>query len=138
MQSPEEIFKSQVHAGLVDRNVDAFVAHFAPDCVLRDMSEPKPRVGHEALREWVTAFHETMVDTTVEYLTLFSDAEFVLCEFVIRGLFLGDGAAPGGTRVALQYCVIDEFRDGLTQRETVYGVPYEQQLRAATRLVGVE
>ncbi|ANS31894.1 hypothetical protein R1CP_36440 (plasmid) [Rhodococcus opacus] len=134
-QSLEDIFKSQAHAGLVKRDIDAFLAHFASDCVLRDMSEPQPRIGHDALREWVTGYLEAMTDTEVEYLTVFSNAEFVLGEFVIRGLYRGDGAAPRGTRVALHYCVIDQIRDGLVQCETVYGVPQEldQQLSAATR-----
>ncbi|WP_158087269.1 nuclear transport factor 2 family protein [Mycobacterium aquaticum] len=120
-----DIFKSQAHTGLVLRDVDAFVAHFAPDCVLHDTGESEPRVGREALREWVTAYLESMSDADVEYLTLFSAGEFVLAEFVIRGMYQGTGAGPSGTRVALQYCVIDQIRDGLVLSETVYGVPQQ-------------
>jgi hypothetical protein len=129
-----------VEAIAIKRDLDAFLGHFAPDCVFRDMSEAEPRVGHNALRQYMSGYLETMTDMEVEYLTLFSDAEFVLGEFVIRGTYWRDGENPSGTRVALRYCVIDEIRNGLIQRETAYPVPQElyRQLDAATRLAGAE
>jgi hypothetical protein len=110
-----------VQAIVVERDVEAFLAHFAPDCIFRDMSEPGPRVGHDELREYMTAYLEVMAEMEVEYLTLFGEGEFVLAEFVIRGLYRGDGADPGGTPVTLQYCAVDQIRDGLVQRETSFG-----------------
>jgi hypothetical protein len=134
-RSPVDILKSQAHAIAVDRDVDAFLAHFAPNCLFRDMTEPRPRVGHQELRDYMQAYLEVMSDMEIEYLTLFGDDEFALAEFVLHGLYRGDGAVPGGTRVALHYCAIDQIRDGLVQSETSYSVPQEleRQLASAAR-----
>ena len=124
--------------GRVSRDLDAFLSHFAADCVFRDMSESEPRVGHLELRRYMTGYLEDMTQIEVEYLSLHGGVDFVVGEFVLHGLYRGQGAQPGGTRVSLRYCVIDELRDGLVARETAYPVPneLERQLESATSAKG--
>jgi hypothetical protein len=55
VRSPVEILKRQVQAIGIDRDLDAFLEHFAHDCVLRDMAEPGPRVGRHGLRDYMNA-----------------------------------------------------------------------------------
>lgn len=123
--SPEDIFRAQVHAGLVDRDVESFVALFSDDCVVQDIAEGVPRRGLRELRDWIASYHAVMTNTNVEYLTVASDASRIVGEFVLRGVYRGHGAAAGGTPVELHYCVVDEVRDGLVAVETVYWAPQE-------------
>lgn len=132
--SPEDLFRSQVDAIAVNRDLSAFLSHFVADCVFRDMSESLSRVGHLELRHYMTGYLRVMKQMEVEYLSLRSGVDFVVGEFVLHGLYLGAGAKPRGTRVSLRYCVIDEIRDGLIARETAYPVPneLERQLETTT------
>lgn len=131
--SPEGLFKSQVESIAINRDLDAFLSHFVADCVFRDLSEVESRVGHLELRRYMTRYLAEMTEMEVEYLSLRSGVDFVVGEFVLHGLYHGVGARPGGSRVSLRYCVIDELRDGLVASETAYPVPneLEMQLQAA-------
>jgi hypothetical protein len=130
----EELFRSQVESIVIDRDLDAFLSHFAADCVFRDMSEAHSLIGHLELRQYMSGYLDAMAHMEVEYLSLRSGADFVVGEFLLHGLYQGPGAGPGGTTVSLRYCVIDEVRDGLVVRETAYPVPnqLERQLESAT------
>ena len=134
----ERLFRSQVESIAIRRNLDDFLSHFTSDCVFRDMSEAQTRVGHDELRRYMTGYLQSIAQIEVEYLSLRSGDDFVVGEFVLRGIYQGPGARPGGTMVSLRYCVIDEVRDGLVARETAYPVPneLERQLEEATRLGG--
>lgn len=116
----ENIFRAQVHAGLVDRDVETFVALFSDDCVVQDIAEGMPKRGLRELRDWIVSYHAVMTNTKIEYLTIASSGSRVVGEFILRGVYLGQGAAAGGTPVELHYCVVDEVRNGLVAVETVY------------------
>jgi hypothetical protein len=133
-QSLNAIFRSQVDAIAVDRDVDACLAHYEPHCVFRDACEPEPR-DLDGLREYLTVYLETYEDMEIEYKTVFSEGEFVVGEFAISALFRGDGADPGGTRVTVHYCIVNQIRAGLVLRETAYWAPQEldRQLPTPTR-----
>lgn len=133
--SPEDLFRSQVETIAVARDIEAFLSHFVEDCVFRDMGAREPAVGHVELRRAMIDFLAVMTQIEVEYLGLYSGADFVVGEFVLHGLYRGPDGPPGGTRVSLRYCVVDELRDGLVARETAYPVPYqlERQLESAIR-----
>ncbi|WP_158087263.1 nuclear transport factor 2 family protein [Mycobacterium aquaticum] len=129
-----ETFKGQVEAAVEARDLELFSTFLAEDCVFRDVTEHEPRVGREKFVEFVKGLLADMTDTKNEYLNVFSDGEFVAGEVALHALYRGVGAAPGGTRVVMHYCIVDQIRDGLVQRETVYWNPDElnQQLPAAT------
>ncbi len=139
-RSPEDLFRSQVETIAVTRDLDAFLSHFAADCVFRDMSESESRVGHLELRRYMTGYLEVMTQMEVEYLSVHGGVDFVVGEFVLHGLYRGQGAQPGGTWVSLRYCVIDELRDGLVARETAYPVPneLERQLESSSSAKGAQ
>lgn len=139
LQSKEDLFRNQVETGLVSRDVDAFVALFSTECIVRDIAETEPVVGHEGLRNWIASYHSMMSETEVEYLTIATDDTRVVGEFVVRGRYHGDGSAAAGTPVELHYCVVDELENGLVSAETVYWAPNEldRQLMVGERPVEV-
>lgn len=132
-QSLNEIFRSQVDAIAVNRDVDACLAHYAPHCVFRDANEPEPR-DLDGLREYLTEYLEAYEDMAIEYETVFCEGESVVGEFSIRARYRGAGADPDGTRVTVHYCIVNEIRQGRVVRETAYWSPQEleRQLPIAT------
>lgn len=122
--TPAEIFTSQFDAFLRG-DLDAFLEHWAEDCTFRDMTEPEPRHGHAALREYMAAYAEELLEIEASVPTLFCTETQAVAELVMSGRWIGEGAAPGGTRVTMRYCVVDHVRDGLVQTETVYWNPQE-------------
>jgi steroid delta-isomerase-like uncharacterized protein len=134
-RTPAEIFMSQYEAFLRG-DLDTFLEHWAEDCTFRDMTEPAPRKGHAPLYEYMSAYARDMteIETTVD--TLFCTDTQALAEISITGTWRGEGAAPEGTRVTLNYCVVDHVRDRLVQTETVYWNPQQlaEQLPAPAAL----
>jgi len=130
--TPAQIFESQF-AAFLRGDLDAFLDHWAEDCTFRDMTEPEPRVGHAALREYMAAYAQDMVDMETSIPTLFCTDTHALAELEITGTWRGEGAGPEGTRVTMRYCVVDVVRDGLVQEERVYWNPRQlaDQLPAA-------
>jgi ketosteroid isomerase-like protein len=117
--APEEVFKSQFDA-YVRGDLDRFMEHWVEDCTFRDMTEPGPRKGHERLREYMAAYRESMADIDTQITTLVGSGDHAVAEIEVSCTWLGEGAAPGGTPVKLNFCVVDVVRDGLVQAETVY------------------
>jgi steroid delta-isomerase-like uncharacterized protein len=130
--TPADIFRSQFDA-YVRGDLDAFLKHWAENCTFRDMTEPAPRVGHEELRAYMSAYARDMTEIETRIDALFCTDSHALAEISITGTWRGDGAGPAGTRVTMNYCVVDVVRHGLVQKETVYWNPQQlaDQLRAA-------
>ncbi|MGG6383446.1 nuclear transport factor 2 family protein [Paenarthrobacter sp. NEAU-H11] len=120
-----EVFKGQVEAVAIKRDLDLFLTYISPDCVFRDMAEPQPRRGHQAWREFLVDYLQTMEDMKVKYLNVFTDGVHLAAETELQGVYRGEGADPGGTHVTFQYCFIDEIRDGLVVSEKVYWDPQD-------------
>lgn len=128
-REPTEIFVSQFDAFLRG-DLDAFLTHWAEDCAFRDITEPTVRVGHAELYEYMSAYAEEMTEIESSVDTLFGTESQALAEISITGTWIGEGAAPDGNRVTMNYCVVDHVRNGLVQSETVYWNPEQlaQQL----------
>jgi hypothetical protein len=83
------------------------------------MTEPEPRRGIAAVREYMTDYLRVVTNVEAEILTLLGTGEYAIAELVISGIWNGDG--PGrGARVSLNYCVIDHVIDGLIEAEIAY------------------
>ncbi|ORA24138.1 nuclear transport factor 2 family protein [Mycobacterium aquaticum] len=133
-QSVIETFKAQISAVVTERDLDLFSTLISPGCVFRDIVESEPRVGRDKFREYLSGFLNDLNDIKYEYVSLFCEGEFVAAEIDVDTLYTGEGAEPGGTRVTIRYCIVDQIRDGLVQRETVYWDPEQlaRQLPATT------
>lgn len=130
--SPPEVLAAQFQA-FVDKDLEQLMSYWQADCVFRDMAEPEPRQGLAALREYMAANMERMHDVDARFTALLGSGQQALAEIEMDVTWHDESTPPGGVRVKLSFCVVDEVRDGRVARETVYWNPalLEAQLAAA-------
>jgi ketosteroid isomerase-like protein len=120
--APEAVLASQFQA-FVDKDLDGLLAHWQPDCTFRDLAEPAARHGLEDLRAYMAENMARMHDIDARFVALVGSGDQALAEILMDVTWRDETTPPGGVRVTLGFCVVDEIRDGLVQRETVYWNP---------------
>jgi steroid delta-isomerase len=124
--SPETISKAikAYFAALRAMDVEAWVATFAPDGVSYDPVGAPPNVGHDALREFLTAILAAFdkVGLTEDHVFIAGDGAAVK--------WTGRGKGKNGREVRFEGIDIFEFNDqGLIQTVRAYWNPTEVMMQ---------
>lgn len=117
----EAIFRRQM-AAYGNRDLDALMATFAEDCVLRDMADPRKRYeGREAVRGFLEEYFADLANVDVTILTVACNEDTVVGEIDVRADWVSAPFHPDRPRrVRFQYAVIDTIANGLVTYERFY------------------
>ena len=105
------------------RDVDAWLATFAPDGTLSDPATDQQPFAGQALKDVVGGFFAGFPDAATETITAYAiTADLVVWRWVIRGTHTGSyrSLTPTGRHLNLPGCEFLVVRDGLVQRVEGY------------------
>jgi steroid delta-isomerase-like uncharacterized protein len=109
--------------GFSRRDVDAWLATFAPGGTLSDPATDQQPLAGQALKDVVGGFFAGFPDATTETVAMYAiSADLVVWRWVIRGTHSGSyrGLTPTGRHLILPGCEFIEVRESLVHRVEGY------------------
>jgi len=96
----------------------AFLAGFAEDAVLDDMTEPRPSTGKQAVKDWLGRWTSAVEGGQTEIASLMAIGDTILVESVVRGRLEGPlgRLAPSRQEFAVHRAAIVQVKDGKIRR----------------------
>ena len=109
-------------AALDARDEKAFLAGFAEDAVLDEMTEPRPFAGRTGVKGWFDAWTAAAPDARTEIASVLAAGEHVLVTTVVRGTLKGPlgRLAPSHTPFTVRRAAIVHVSDGRIARMTAF------------------
>ena len=105
------------------RDIDAWLATFAPDGTLSDPAKAKQPLAGQALKEVIGGFFAGFPDAATEAVEVYAiKADLAVWRWIIRGTHTDSyrGISPTGRSLILPGCEFIEVRDGMVQRVEGY------------------